>query len=37
MTDMGFLPQVTALLDQVRSEPVSGCCSRPPWTATSTC
>ena len=35
MADMGFLPEVTSLLDPCRPE-ASGCCSRPPSTARST-
>jgi superfamily II DNA/RNA helicase len=35
MADMGFLPDVTALLEQTRPTR-SGCCSRPRWTTTST-
>ena len=33
MADMGFMPQVRAILDLTPT--VSACCSRPPWTVTS--
>ena len=36
MADLGFLPEVTALLDQHAGRDASGCCSRPHWTLTST-
>ena len=32
MADMGFLPQVTKLLEQVAPRAGSGCSSPPPWT-----
>ena len=36
MADLGFLPDVTELLDQTDARPRSGCCSRPRSTARST-
>ncbi len=35
MADMGFLPEVQRILDQVRRT-ARRCCSRPPSTVTST-
>ena len=32
MADMGFLPEVTELLDKVAERRPDACSSRPPWT-----